>query len=223
MVSPGTVLTLGIIGAVVAASVGLYAARGQIGGALTRGITQSFTDPFRDYFANLFRSSENGGTNIEAERQANLEQLQLENQAARDAAQQSYQEQYGQQVKTYQDTLAIYKTLLQEKDIVTKTTGGAPQPAAPLPKTFPGEEHRPANPLAPKNEPLFAPSPGGFYYFDFPGREYDFQAKLGSGEADKYRTADVGPRGPKSLTFLGLSKISNVGLASFAQAKNLYL
>jgi len=223
MVNAGTLLTLGIVGAVVAAGVAMYAAREQIGGALTRGITQSFTDPFRDYFGNLFRSSANGGGDTEAQRQANLAELETANQAARDAAQASYEKQYGQQFKTYQDTLDIYKNLLKEQETAGSEGGAAPKPPGALPEKFPGEEHRGANPAAPKNEPLFAPSPGGYYYFDFAGKKYDFQAKLTQGEADKYRTADKGPASFKSLTFLGISKISSAGLSTFAQAKNLYL
>jgi len=61
MVSGGTVLTIGIVGAIAAVGVGLYAARGQIGGALARGVTQSISDPFRNYFENLFRGSTGGG------------------------------------------------------------------------------------------------------------------------------------------------------------------
>jgi len=223
MVGPGTVLTLGIVGAIAAVGVGLYVARDQIGGALSRGLTQSFTDPFRDYFGNLFRGSTGGGNgtggDTEAQRQANLAALEQANEAARAAAQAQLEQQYGQQFKTYQDTLDVYKNLLEERQ------GPQPnaQPVGPVPSTFPGEEHRGANPNAPVSEPLFAPSPSGYYYFDFPGRKYDFQQKLGIGEADLYRKTDVGPASFKSLIFLGLSKISEAGISSFAQAKNLYL
>jgi len=218
MVSAGTVITLGIIGAVGAAAVGLYAARNQIGGALSRGIEEGISNPFRNYFENLFRGSTNGGGsaggNTEAENQKLYEELQKENQALRDQEQQQYQEQYGQEVKTPDQVL----------NLLEKYFGPAPgKVAPPLPKDFPGEEHRDANPEQPKNEPLFAPSPAGYYYFDFAGKKYDFQAKLTESEADLYRSTDVGGSSFKQLIYLGLSKISPEGLESFGQAKNLYI
>jgi len=219
MVSGGTVLTIGIVGALAAVGVGLYAARGQIGGALSRGLTQSFTDPFRDYFGNLFRGSTGGGNgtggDTEAQRQTNLAALERTNQAARDAAQASYEQQYGQQFKTYQDTLDVYKNLLEER------RGPQPNatPAGPLPPTFPGEEHRGANPNAPVNEPLFAPSPAGYYYADYERGVKDLQWKLTQGMADKLRKTIVPGGFLKGIHYLGISELGAPGFKLFGQSQ----
>jgi len=225
MVNVSTILTLGVVGAVVAAGVAMYAAREQIGGALSRGITESFTDPFRDYFGNLFRGSTNGGGgtsgDTEAQRQAALANLEAENAAARAAAQASYEKQYGQTVKTYEDTLAIYKKLLEGQQDTSGSEGGAaPTPPGALPETFPGEEHRGANPAAPKNEPLFTPSPAGYYYVDYAGSKHDTQWQLDVGQADKYRKSVKGVGAFQSLTFLGLSKLQPAGFSVFGKSQN---
>jgi len=218
MVSVGTLLSVGVVGAVVAAGVAVYANRGGIGQALTRGIQGTLTDPLGDFVGGLFRSAAGSGNgsagDTEAQRQAALEELERQNQALRDAAQQSYEQQYGQEVKTPDQVL----------DLFEKYFGPAPgQPAPPLPPTFPGEEHRGANPLAPKNEPLFAPSPAGYYYVDYAGRKYDTQYYFGAGAADAARKSYTGEGAFKGLHFLGQSKLTEQGFSLFGSSKNLYL
>ena len=55
MVSIGTVLTLGIIGAGVAGAYALYRSGGAIGGALSRGVEASLVNPIVDWANNLFK------------------------------------------------------------------------------------------------------------------------------------------------------------------------
>lgn len=210
MVSVGTVASLGIIGAIVIGGYALYRNSGKIGGALSRGVETNLTSPLGNYFDNLWKgtpTNSNSSSTITQDRGPTSEQLQKERLELNDRYQKQYQQQYGQTIKGYQDTLDVYKKLLD-----AKPTGTV---APPLPKTFPGEEHRKANPTAPKNEPLFAPSPSGYYYQNFtPGGRADRQIKLKQGSADALRKRGY------DLHFLTPSqKLSQSAFTTFGKSK----
>ena len=63
LVSIGTVLTLGIVGAVAIAAYGVYSNLGKVSGAITRGVETTVTPAFGNYFDRLFGGAKtNGGT-----------------------------------------------------------------------------------------------------------------------------------------------------------------
>lgn len=183
MVSVGTFLSIGIIGAIAVGGYALYRNADKAGGAVSRGVQTSITNPLGNYFDNLWKNTPTNSNNPSAGTPGvydpTSKQLQEETRILNERTQRQYQQQYGQTIKGYQDILDVYKKLLNQKP-----SGVAP----PIPKTFPGEEHRGANPNAPKNEPLFTPSPAGWFYQNFtPGGRKDRQIKLKQGSADALR------------------------------------
>lgn len=62
MVSIGTVLTLGIAGAIAIAAYGVYTNLGKVSGALTRGIETTVTPAFGNYFDKLFGGVKTNGS-----------------------------------------------------------------------------------------------------------------------------------------------------------------
>jgi len=61
MVSIGTVLTLGIIGAVSIFGYAVYRNADKLGGAVSRGVEKNVTAPFGNYFENLFADTPGNG------------------------------------------------------------------------------------------------------------------------------------------------------------------
>lgn len=218
MVSIGTVFSLAIAGAIGIGAFVVYRNRNEIGSAFSRGIESSISAPIGNYFTNLFNSvtprasspipnmANTGIPNDGATR----EELEAARQNGIDTAQADYQERYGQQIRNYEDTLEVYRQQIQDMKIETDDNGIVTM----IPDDFPGEEQRDSNPEAPLNEPLFAPSPAGYYYRDFaPGGRMDQQVNLQEGTADSLRQ-----RG-QDLYFLAPTMIQEAGFRVFGQSK----
>lgn len=205
MVSIGTVLSIGIIAGVGVLGYALYSNAGAIGSALSRGVTKSVTDPIGSYFENLFTgpgsTSPGPGPGPAPQQIDYKKQTEEINKKYQDL----YQKQFGQTLKSYEDTLKVYQDTLAN---LPKDT-----PAPTVPASFPGEEHRSANPQAPLNEPLFTPSPAGYYYWNRPGPN-DKQLLLKAG------TADVLRRRGRELHFLTPgTKLTQTSFKVFGQSK----
>ena len=215
MVSIGTLIGIRIAGAVGIGGYVLYLNRDKLGTIVSGAVQKSFVDPVSGWFDSLaqsFAGNNSLDTNTEQQqlRQQQYDLLKQQNELARQQQQQYYQQQYGSVISGYQDLLRVHQQQLQMMQ-----QEGSDSVAPPLPPDFPGEEHRAANPEQPANEPLFAPSPGGYYFHDRPGSERDRQIKLKEGTADTLR------RRGYDLYFLGLNKLSAAGLATFSASKNL--
>jgi len=57
LVSVGTIVSLGIVGAIIAGGYAVYRSSGPIGGALSRGVETSLVKPLTDWANNLFKIS----------------------------------------------------------------------------------------------------------------------------------------------------------------------
>lgn len=214
MVPIKAILAFGIATAIAIGSYAVYRNAGNIKSALSRGIEANITNPFSHYLdsisknaqSNFVDSSTNTGNTSTTPAPASQQALKLARESGYAIAQARYITEYGQTIKTYQDALNVFKN---QYDSFSKN-----EVAESLPSTYPDEEHRSANPSAPKNEPLFAPSPEGWYYRDFNSGRTDQQVRLKQGTADSLR------RRGANLHFLTPSKkLSQRGFERYGRSK----
>lgn len=219
MVGAGTFLSIGIIAAAGVAGYAIYTNLDKIGGALTRGISQSITDPFSSYLDSLFKISGAGAASGPAPGTP-LPTLEP------NAPVQKEGPLIGFEGSPAGPKLPDDKNLIQTQiDIWYKKNFGTGPLANGNGTKFPDEEHRGANPAAPTNEPLFAPSPGGFYYADYrtdPSVPHvkDLQWKLTEGMADKLRKTIVPGGFLKGIHYLGKSELTEPGFKLFGKSQN---
>jgi len=188
MVSVGTIFSLALVGALGVGIYAVYSNAGTIGNALSRGIQKNVSNPLGNYFGNLWQGIDTNSQNIQNSQLLTQQKLDYERLKNIQQQQQQYQQLYGQSITSWQDTLSVFQKQY-ESWRNSSTNGGTVNPVVEkLPESFPGEEHRNRNPQAPPNEPLFSPSPSGYYYQDFaPNGRADRQIKLKVGTADKLR------------------------------------
>jgi len=208
MVSIGTIITLGVVGAIVAGGVAVYANAGKISGAFSRGVETNLTAPLGSYLDNLWKGVVPGSSSSTSSTSTTSSAaLEAARQSGIATAQARYQQEFGQTIRSYQDALQVFQQQY--------TSFSPNQVAYALPPNFPGEEHRGANPTAPPNEPLFAPSPSGYYYRNFaPGGRADTQIKLKEGSADALRK-----RGYDLFFLHPTQKLSQAGFFAFGKSK----
>lgn len=215
MVSIGTIISIAVAGAIGIAGYVLYSNRDQVGSALSRGVKNSISVPFGNYFNTLFTDAPSSPRtaipNIaDTDRGPTSEQLEKQRLLGIAQAQLDFKIQYGQEVITYEDTLDVYKDQINKGKIETDDYGIV----GPLDDDFTGEDHRGANPLAPDNEPLFAPSPAGYYYYDFANQK-DRQVFLPEGLADEFRATNPG----YGVHYLAPTKIGDAGFVAYGNSK----
>ncbi len=99
-------------------------------------------------------------------------------------------------------------------------TEGPPSTPTPLP---PVQEPTPTYPTP---TPPTPPTPqnnfqSGYYYFDFEGSKYDYQAKLTAEQAKLYSTEalSVSDDAFKSIKYFGQSKLGDAGFQLFGKSQ----
>jgi len=209
MVSVGTIISIAAIGGIAAAGYAVYRNADKIGSALSRGVEGYFTNPLGRYFENLFTNLPTGASGTSPG--TPLPTLDPE------APLQTSGPLIGFEGGPSGPQLPADKNLIQTAfDIWYAEKFGAGPLAPPTPPALTITDVTPPGPI-PQSTPASA---AGYYYFDQPGSQYDFQAFLGLGEADLYKKADVGPHGPKNITFLGTSKLTPDAFKLFGQSQN---
>lgn len=201
--------------AVVAVGAGyaIYRSRGSIKNIATSAVGQHITNPITGFFSNLESSTTASlqqsnrmlqkQQDIISEGNLKMKTEQLQYEASRAIAQSNLKKAHAGIGKTYQDTLDEFE--MENKKL----------PADTIAADIPDAGHRKANPLAPKNEPLFAPSPSGWYYRNFaPGGRADTQIKLDQGSADKLRK-----RGQELHFLTGSQKLSQRSFNTYGKSK----
>jgi len=208
MVSVGTIISIAVIGTIAAAGYAVYRNADKIGGALSRGVEGYFTNPLGKYFEDLFRNLPT--TAAGAGPGTPLPTLDP------NAPVQTSGPLIGFEGGPAGPQLPADKNLIQTQfDIWFAEKFGA-GPLAPKPDVPKITDVTPPGPI-PQSIPA---SQAGYYYFNYPGSKYDFQAKLGLGEADLYKKTDVGPQSFTDLVFLGISKLTPAGLQTFGKSQN---
>jgi len=204
MVSLGTIFTLGVVGAVIAGGYAVYRNSDKIGAALSRGVAAELTNPLGEWADNLWASiagpsdgSGPGPSSIAGE-------TVIHEGAAVDIPSDTY---------------------VGDSGIVT----GSP----PTQTLVPEDEQTALDALAAAREeakrlneqdfanvgPNFSE---GYYYFNFLGSQYDYQAKLSASEAELF--SEEALRDPsdffENIKYLGRSKLGETGLNLFAKSQN---
>jgi len=193
MVSVGTVLTLGIIGAVGVGAYALYRSSGAIGSALSRGVETSVVNPLVNWANNLFKipgaSATGPGPSVPS---ANTPQDIIVQQG-------------GQVVNTgFVDDPNKFNP-------PGETGYGLPGTSQETPTTQP--DVTVAGIPTAAAAPTPKPSAAGYYYWNRPGPN-DKQLGLKVGTADKLRL-----RG-RELHYLSRTKLSEAGFQLFGRSKN---
>ncbi len=191
MVSIGTVLTLGIIGAGIAGAYALYRSGGAIGGALSRGVETSLVNPLVDWANNLFKippvSAVGPGSTVPSNTKADI-----------------IVQAGGKVINTgFVDDPNKFNPPGVTGYGLPGTPQGTPTPTPDV--TVAGIPTAAAAPTP-------APSKAGYYYWNRPGPN-DKQLGLKVGTADKLRL-----RG-RELHYLSRTKLTEAGFKLFGQSK----
>jgi len=198
MVSLGTIFTLGIIGAVSVGVYALYRNADKIGGAVSRGVEETFVNPLGNWADNLWSSIENP--------------FETSTSNASSLA--------GQTVASVNDS-----TIFVPADTTVNPDGTVSSDTPPLLELSP-EEKQYATDIQKENvdesQRVLDSLKEGYYYFNFTGSKYDYQAKLTSEEANRYNTFAFSDKTDllENVAYLGQSKLGESGLKLFAQSKN---
>lgn len=202
MVSIGTFLSIGIIGAVAIGGYALYRNLDKAGGALSRGVEQSITNPLGNYFENLWTSLPS---------------------AAASTGNGSFKEAPPQQSGvTYEQYVAGEDTRTQSQVDDWYTQNKITNPNDPKPLLTPSVQIAYADP-GPAATPKPTDYKSGYYYFDVAGSQYD---------TIQYQTAEAmkklfsmnlskifSPGGLENITYIGQSNLNEAGFKLFGQSK----
>lgn len=208
MVSIGTIITIGIAGAIAAVGYGAYVNREKIGRAVQRGVTGSVTNPIGNYFDNLFKGSASGtgnqnmDTSITDNIQSQLDQIKIDvqtntnnnynNLAIPDSSITPYDQNAENQYNNDQEHI---------ERMNMPPTPPEPEPTAPpyTPPTIPPPPT--PTPLAPVTPEVAAATGHTYYYLDYAGSVRDRIVSLLPGTAEIFQARganaiNLGPSNP---------------------------
>lgn len=190
----GAVVAIGVIGAIGVLGYVVYANAGKIGGAITRGVTQSITDPIGNFFDSLAIPSASADTGPGPSTVAG-ETVPLPDSPGTTV------------------TVPSSTRVLEDKTVVSDTP-----PILHLPPAVKENATVLQKQQAKQNLTQY---PGGYYYFNFVGSKYDYQAKLTSKAASSFaiEAAKIGDLFT-NIKYVGPSKLKPAGLQLFAKSKN---
>lgn len=206
MVSVGTILTLGIVGAISIGAYAVYRNADKLGGALSRGVEASVTNPLGQWADNLWSSIAQPSQNPSVPTSSSLA---------------------GQTVASVKgSTITIPKdTTVHPSGIVTSST-------PPLLNLSPSEKTSASAALAAnrlktmQQNQAFAKSTepkAGYYYFNVVGSKYDTQQYVSADFAKQLFSADpskiFNPKGLTDITYIGKSALQQAGFTLFGKSK----
>ena len=203
MVSLGTILTLGAIGALAAGGYAVYRNFDKLGGALSRGVETNLTNPLGNYFDNLWSGIASNASNTIS----NNEQIQN----AQDAFQSA--------TETFSGLADSFSNPFPPAYGAPPPTQTVPTPGAPI-LTPPGVDSvedllKITNPL-PKYE-------SGYYYFNVAGSQYDTQQYLTAEKAKELfalpEEAVFSPGGLQNVKYIGKNELGAAGFKLFGESK----
>jgi len=202
----GIILTVGIVGAIAAAGYAVYRNVGNIGGALSRGVETQLTVPFGNYLDTLWRDVTTSSINAVSQGvQTSFQQTQ-----------QSFIDAWNAAINSITGSIPTTTNPVYPWDTSPSLYAPppTPTPTAPVPT--------PTAPLPTPTAPLPTSFKEGYYYFNFAGSQYDYQAKLTPSLAKEFATeAFSNPYDSfENIKYLGQSKLGPAGLKLFAQSQN---
>lgn len=206
MVSVGTFLSLGIIGAVGVGIYAVYRNADKIGGALATGIEESIVNPFGNWVDSLWFTPSNGSqTSTTPGQTQTVTQPTVPGQPTLPGS------------TTPKPTPGISETIT---DVLTGIFGPI---VGGLPTAF-GEEDKPMSPGGGTTKPIAtggSKPQEGYYYVNYEGSKYDTQWYLTAGQAAAHiKTAAAPGDSLLGLKFLGKQKLNAQAFQVFGKSQN---
>ena len=204
MVSLGTILTLGAVGAIIAGGYAVYRNADKIGGGISRGVEETLVTPLGKWADSLWSGIANSSQGPTSGPSSIA----------------------GQTVESYKDS-----TIFIPKDTFVNPDGTVTSSTPPLLNLSPEEKSSAIIALEENKLKTIAEneafdktfSKAGYYYFDVAGSKYDTQQYLSAQFATDLFKADpskiFSPGGLENVTYIGQSALQEAGFKLFGKSK----
>jgi len=209
MVSIGTIISLGIVGAAIVGGYAVYRNFDKIGGALSRGVETNITNPVGNYFDSLWQTAQSSLGIAQGQKGQGVNPSTIF-----DPLPSAYGAPGAPPLTQPQPTpVPQYNNPYIPPSYQNPPASNLPNPLAPIPKVI-----EPTKGTSIDDPSKFL---SGYYYVNYSGAKYDTQWKLDASKAsDVARAASAPGDAFLGIKYIGQTKLGEAGFELFGRSQN---